>query len=62
MQSVNNQKQLHILRNVVEMLRDLNCCVIGQGIEKAEHVCVTYDALTEISRFYLDAFFCRSKK
>lgn len=37
-QSVNDQKQLHVLRNVVEMLRDLNCCVIGQGIEKAEQV------------------------
>ncbi len=37
-QSANDQKQLHVLRNVVEMLRDVNCCVIGQGIERAEQM------------------------
>lgn len=54
MQSVNNQKQLHILRNVVEMLRDLNCCVIGQGIEKAEQVAplMNYGVQCGIGRFY----------
>lgn len=54
MQSVNDQKQLHLLRNVVEMLRDLNCCVIGQGIEKAEQVAAltNYGVQCGTGRFY----------
>lgn len=54
LQSVDNPKQLHVLRNVVAMLRDLNCCVIGQGIEYAEQVAAltNYGVQCGVGRFY----------